>query len=283
MLASVTILGKLSRGLASRNLPLISLSAIFSQTDDRQKEEDQLVFDMQGNLKKKQRTSRIPTISVFLAKLELLMSSLAFVSVMAPAPVATWAGDPDEGVVGSTRLQLSRQGGQRYVAFWRDVVATRSTDVDKIISLEKDMRRKWADPFRRFRSLQCCVVDAMRDYQGVVFTRLAQQPRLDFPNVKTGGLGGPGRRGGGANFDFSKLPGFDPSISTVKKTSDGKLICKHFNIQQGCSFAAKCKFKHVCDVRLPDGSACGSQTHNRMGHKNAVGAPEPAGEEAGRE
>ena len=117
MLASVTILGKLSRGLASRNLPLISLSAIFSQTDDRQKEEDQLVFDMQGNLKKKQRTSRIPTISVFLAKLELLMSSLAFVSVMAPAPVATWAGDPDEGVVGSTRLQLSRQGGQRYVAF----------------------------------------------------------------------------------------------------------------------------------------------------------------------
>ena len=75
-------------------------------------------------------------------------------------------------------------------------------------------------------------------------------------------------------LDFSKLPGFDKDISTVKKSKDGKFICKFFNVPKGCQFGNSCKMEHVCDVKMPDGTACGSTTHIRTGHKQAVG---PAG------
>ena len=113
---------------------------------------------------------------------------------------------------------------------------------------------------------------ARRDYQGVVFTRLAQNPKVDVTPQKPGGSGRQSQ-------DFSKLPGFDPDITTVKKMPDGKLICKHFNIQKGCSFGSSCKFVHVCDVSV-NGTACGSRSHNRLGHKAAVGAAAAAGSSA---
>ena len=268
MLGNVALLGKLSRGLSTRNLPTVSLANVFSQCDDKSMGEDAFVMDGQGTFRKKQKVSRIGSSAAFLARLELLMSSLVFVAVVAPAPPNVWSGSPDEGVVGGQRYQLSRQGAVRYVNFWKTTIMSRGADsIDKIISLEREMRSKWVDPFRRYCALQCCIMDSVRDYQGVVFAQLASQQRLSevHPQIKTGGpKGGP--------KDYSKLPGFDPNQPTAKETSAGDRVCKHFNVQAGCNFGTGCKFAHVCDVRLPNGSACGWKTHNRLGHKKAMEA-----------
>ena len=201
------------------------------------------------------------------------MCSYVFVSVMAPAPPAQWSGDPEEGVVAGKRLQLSRQGAARYIYFWRETVMRRAPDsVDKLLALERDMRKQWADPFRRFRQLQCCILDSIHNYQGVVFASLAYIPR----NPDDKGSRGKDVAKGGPK-DFSKLPGFDANQPTAKKTSEGKLVCKHFNIPAGCTFGSACKFEHACDVRMPDGSACGSKQHNRLGHKAAQGTASSSG------
>ena len=265
MLGNVALLGKLSRALATRNLPTVNLANVFSQCEDKSMGEESLVMDGNGNLRKKQKVMRMGSQAAFLARLELFMSSLVFVSVLAPAPASAWSGDPDEGVVGGTRYQLSRHGAQRYLTFWRDTIMRRGAEsVDSIIALEKDMRSKWGDPFRRHRSLQCCILDSIRDFQGVVFARLACQTRLQD-------LGSPRKPGGPKDpKDFSKLPGFDASQPTAKKMSDGTLVCKHHNVPSGCTYGEKCRFAHVCDVRMPNGSACGSKSHNRLGHKKAM-------------
>jgi hypothetical protein len=274
LLGNVKLLGSLSRGINTRNLPTVDLAKVFSQCEDKSTSEESFVFDGQGNLKKKQRTSRMGSHAAFLARLNLFMSSLVFVSVMAPAPAEKWSGDPNEGVIKGKRYQLTRLGAQRYVSFWTETVMHKGAEtIDKVIALEKDMRSKWVDPFRRYRSLQCCILDSIRDYQGVVFARLAfQRPQPLSP--KTGAKNGP--------KDFSKLPGFDPDQPTARVTAGGKQVCKHFNVEKGCNFGPNCKFEHVCDVRGQNGKACGSKTHIRIGHKRAMQEAAAAGPAGGR-
>ena len=269
-LVCVGMLGKIARGLATRNLPAIRLSSVYSQTDDRARAEDSALFmDGSGALKKRQKTVKIPTPSAFIERLSLLLFSVAFVAVQEPAPADKWSGDPEEGVVASTRLQLSRSGVQRYIHFWNDQIRA-SSDVAKLVELESKMRSLWNDPFRRHRSLQCCMLDSVKDFQGVVTASLAYVPPTPIKAL-AGKLGDKLSK-----VDYAQLPGFDPDISTVKKTKDGKQICKFYNIPKGCNFGASCKSAHVCDVKMPDGSACGSTTHIRTGHKRAGPQAEPA-------
>ena len=100
------------------------------------------------------------------------------------------------------------------------------------------MRSRWNDPFRRHRSLQCCMLDSVKDFQGVVTASLAYVPPTPVKQLS----GKTGEKGG--KLDFTQLPGFDPDISTVKKTKDGKAICKFYNIPKGCNFGNGCKLAH---------------------------------------
>jgi len=86
-LVHVGMLGKIARRLATRNLPVIRLSSVYSQTDDRARADDSALFmDGSGALKKRQKTVKIPTPSAFIERLSLLLFSIAFVAVQAPAP-----------------------------------------------------------------------------------------------------------------------------------------------------------------------------------------------------
>ena len=51
---------------------------------------------------------------------------------------------------------------------------------------------------------------------------------------------------------------------TVSMLKGGKKICKSFNDQRGCK--GGCGNLHVCDIRLPNGQACQSASHNRQNH-----------------
>jgi len=73
-LVHVGMLGKIARGLATRNLPVIRLSSVYSQTDDRARADDSALFmDGSGALKKRQKTVKIPTPSAFIDRLSLLL------------------------------------------------------------------------------------------------------------------------------------------------------------------------------------------------------------------
>ena len=106
---------------------------------------------------------------------------------------------------------------------------------------------------------------------------------------------GGGKQGGGppqpgfAAKDFSKIPGFDPEIQTVKNDAGGKGICKQYQVGK-CAFGAKCRWAHVCDVMMEGNQACGA-SHTRQGHFAATGnkgkgrgsgpPPPPAEQETG--
>ena len=64
------------------------------------------------------------------------------------------------------------------------------------------------------------------------------------------------------------MPDFDPNIRTFRFTKDNKHICVGYNIKAGCKYVKTpngCKHEHLCDVRMPDGTACG-QPHTRFNH-----------------
>lgn len=56
-------------------------------------------------------------------------------------------------------------------------------------------------------------------------------------------------------------------VQTVSMVKGGKRICKQWNDNRGCR---GCKDLHQCDVRLPNGQACGATSHNRMNHPKAA-------------
>ena len=85
---------------------------------------------------KKQNTVRIPTIPIFLEKLEILMLSYVFVSALSLAPFPKWAGGQDEGVLKGARIQLTRQGAMPYIAYWKEQAQNPHATVDKLIGLE---------------------------------------------------------------------------------------------------------------------------------------------------
>jgi hypothetical protein len=58
-------------------------------------------------------------------------------------------------------------------------------------------------------------------------------------------------------------------VKTVSALPGGQVICKKFNDPRTCSTRERdCPEgrRHVCDVLKPNGDACGSKTHNRLGN-----------------
>ena len=56
-------------------------------------------------------------------------------------------------------------------------------------------------------------------------------------------------------------------VLTCLQTSGGQLICKSYNDARICTQSeSACPVGgcHVCDVRKPDGTACGSKSHTRL-------------------
>ena len=290
-LGSVMLLGKLSRGMATRSLPAIQLSAVFAQDDDRARVEDSHLDPSTMRITKKQKTVRIPTIPVFLEKLEILMLSYVFVSTLSLAPFPKWAGGQDEGVLKGARIQLTRQGAMPYIAYWKEQAKNPHATVDKLIGLEARVRKSWTDPFRKFTQLQSCVRLSITEFRGEI--RASLVPKQFSPPHRQ--QGGGGKQGGGppqpgfAAKDFSKIPGFDPEIQTVKNDAGGKGICKQYQVGK-CAFGAKCRWAHVCDVMMEGNQACGA-SHTRQGHFAATGnkgkgrgsgpPPPPAEQETG--
>ena len=55
------------------------------------------------------------------------------------------------------------------------------------------------------------------------------------------------------------------SPQTVSMLPGNRGICKPRNDERGCQ-NPQCKDARVCDVRMPNGKACGSSTHTRANH-----------------
>ena len=284
-LGSLILLGKLSRGLATRTFPAIPLASVFDQTDDRAKSEDSHLDVNTMKVRKKQKFTRIPTPAIFIEKLEVFMASLVFVCVLAPAPHPEWSGDPDDGLIKGVRIQATRQGVAPYLAFWKEQVRNTSASVEKLISAEARMRKSWADSFRKKRLLQNCIIYSITEFRGDVRSALAHRPQLTSP--RTAHKGTEEKHKGGSpkdRVDFGKLAGFDPEIMTVREDKNGKGLCKQFQIGK-CAFGQRCRFGHKCDVMMENGKACGAEGHNRIGHHAATGnkgkgrAARPADEE----
>ena len=58
-------------------------------------------------------------------------------------------------------------------------------------------------------------------------------------------------------------------VKTVPSLPGGQVICKKYNDPRTCTHKEKdCpeKRRHVCDVRKPNGDACGSTKHSRLGN-----------------
>ena len=149
----------------------------------------------------------------------------------------------------------------------------------------------WTDPFRKFTQLQSCVRLSITEFRGEIRASLVPK-QFSPPHRQQGGGrqpgGGPPQPGFAAK-DFSKIPGFDPEIQTVKNDAGGKGICKQYQVGK-CAFGAKCRWAHVCDVMMEGNQACGA-SHTRQGHFAATGnkgkgrgsgpPPPPAEQETG--
>ena len=271
-LGTTALLGKLHRGILSRSFPVVSLKTVHSQTEDKVSVELK-GFDEHLRPNKKQRAAAVSNSVMFVQKLRLLLDSIVFVSAIIPAPSDKWKGDPTFGTVQGVRLQATPASVLPYLDFWTARAQQPGVSVEQLSMLEKEMRLLWIDKFRNFTQLATCMLDSISENKGLVAAEL-KAPRLqDLMDPKTGisknkFQGKPGQVKPG-KLDFSALPGFDPSISTVKVDKAGKAICKHYNIQSGCRFGDACSGAHVCDVSV-GGKACGAKSHIRIGHKAAL-------------
>ena len=140
----------------------------------------------------------------------------------------------------------------------------------------------------------CSVLGSISEYRGTLVAATETARRVTDMASKYGSpLTKPRdvrRRDDGGDDDHKRrrleeLPGFDSTIRTGKKTSDGKSICKPFNDNRegrGCAFGKKCNSAHVCDVLVGTGKnqrVCGSTNHNRLGHRKAEPPAAPGGED----
>ena len=80
-------------------------------------------------------------------------------------------------------------------------------------------------------------------------------------------------RGGKRKFDDDiptppPAPSGQRRVQTISMIRGGRKICKEWNDSRGCN-KKNCDSIHGCDVRLPDGSACLSKSHNRMTHPSS--------------
>ena len=94
--------------------------------------------------------------------------------------------------------------------------------------------------------------------------------QLDVWSPKRGPFGK--GKGGGAQYQSpgkgGKLGG--KRLQFAPKLKSGEKICNFHNTGT-CTFGNRCKWPHVCDYKLADGTACGDDKHTRYEHDKAVG------------
>jgi len=92
------------------------------------------------------------------------------------------------------------------------------------------------------------------------------QSRPEVPAVdRPGGNDSPGQTGNQQKGKGGAKSG-GKQIVTCSQLPGGQFVCKKWNDPRGCTkHEASCpdKKKHVCDVRKPDGKACGAKNHRR--------------------
>ena len=198
VLASPNLLGGFLRALQTRTLKAIPLSKVFSQDDAASQSQHGnigLVFGDNGELQatKKQRSCRIRSVTHFCSVLRTLMMSLSFVAVMVPGPRTDWSGDPERGIVKGERLQITRQGVEEYLAYWTQVGEEYGDRfLSALMRVELQMRTSWNNHFRHWKLLECCVIDSIAEFRGVVQSELASLKQA-ASHRQPGGLGGGGR------------------------------------------------------------------------------------------
>ena len=287
-LPNLKILNIQYKCLATRNFVFIDLRKVLCQFDDKDDvdDRDDVVVQQRGDklqLRKPKKGQRIMDIADFLYRLHLVCVGFAFLAPVFPAPEDKWRGDPQAGVVRGVRFQCSYQGILRYYSFWERTSREPGWTLDRILAAEKTMRKSWHESIRDYTSLECSAMDSITIYRGTTeagrlaaihVRNLFNEYNLSPNGKKPGGPSKPfGEEATPKRIKYDDLPGFDPSISTMAKTEDGKQICKPFNDNRqgkGCKFGDKCKFSHVCDILVErDGKkvACGSSEHNRLNHK----------------
>ena len=288
-LPNLKILNVQYKCLTSRNFVFIDLRKVLCQFDDKDDvdERDDVVVQQRGDklqLRKPKKGQRIVDVADFLYRLHLVCVGFAFLAPVFPAPTDKWRGDSEAGVVRGVRFQCSFQGILQYYSFWERTSREPGWTLDRIVAAEKTMRKSWHESYREYTSLECCAMDSITTYRGtteagrlaaVQVRNLLNEYNLSPNKGKQPGASfrRPGDEETPKRVKYDDLPGFDPAISTMAKTVDGKQICKPFNDNRqgkGCKFGDKCKFAHACDVVVErDGkkAACGSLEHNRLNHK----------------
>jgi hypothetical protein len=279
-LPSEAMLGKIHRGMISKSFPEIRLTSVCSQDTFTQQDVGNVGIE-DGSLvsKKKEPKLKVGTPEKFLSSLWMLLLGIVFVGVAQPADPKDWKGAADIGVVGGKRRQFSRSGASFYYDFWAELAKQfANKDVSALLYLEITMRKKWKNLFAMGFSLECCMRTSVAEYSGVTFAKAALVKKREPPH-RPGGPppkspkspiapskppAGPSSPATSAYERAKSMPGFDPNLRTARFTKDKKPICVGFNIRDGCKFTA-CKHEHVCDVKMPDGTACG-QAHTRYDH-----------------
>ena len=94
--------------------------------------------------------------------------------------------------------------------------------------------------------------------------------RSPAPRAQDSGPANPGGPKGGTKRPLEDTippppPPRGPRVQTVSMAKGGRKICKSWNDSRGCQDKS-CDSLHGCDVRLPNGSACLSKSHNRQNH-----------------
>ena len=287
-LASGGTLGRVHRGIGGV-LPVVDLTKVVAQDALPLRSTPGFTFDgsVKGTIgfKRKERTSRVNTVADFINQLQILMTTYAFCCVNSLAPVAVWLGAATLGVVRGVRLQLSRQGASEYVDFWRESVrGARDEHVAAIMETELKVRQLWVNLHRELHSIQSCIVESLQTMRATVQVESDKWKRSKQPDVWSPQRGPFGKgKGGGGQYHSpgkgGKLGG--KRVQFVQKLKSGGKICYYHNTGT-CEYGKdKCKWAHVCDFKMDDGSACGSDKHTRFEHEKAVRAPAvpAAGEE----
>ena len=276
-LASGGPLGRVHRGIGGV-LPLIDLTKVVAQDALPLRSTPGFTIDgsAKGTIgfKRKERTSRVNTVADFISQLHILMVTFAFCCVNSLAPVAAWLGAASLGVVRGVRLQLSRQGAAQYVDFWRESVrGARDEHVAAIMEMELKVRQLWVNLHREMHSIQSCVVESLQTMRATVQVesdKWKRSKQLDVWSPKRGPFGK--GKGGGAQYQSpgkgGKLGG--KRLQFAPKLKSGEKICNFHNTGT-CTFGNRCKWPHVCDYKMGDGTACGDDKHTRYEHDKAVG------------
>ena len=229
-------------------------------------------------VKKKDPKMKVDTVDRFLAALWMFLMSLAYIGVSFQAPAPTWLGDELVGIVAGVRRQFSRAGAVVYYDFWKEIAERfrNRGDCGFLMALELKMRRSWRDRFAKNVQLESCMMESIVRFAGETRSSLPVakrsipngDPRNNKQKVSPGKGNDPSNGGGAGSsaLDRAKKYGdFDPKLRTARFTKDKKPICVGFNVKAGCTFP-NCQHEHVCDVKMPNGEACGKD-HERFNHQ----------------